>query len=56
MVDSLGTINYSNQEGYQKAFSERTGKMIDTEVRKIIDNQYQECKALLEENKEKLAA
>ena len=55
MVESLGTINYSNQEGYQKSFSERTGKMIDTEVRKIIDNQYQECKALLEANKEKLA-
>ena len=54
MVESLGTINYSNQEGYQKSFSERTGKMIDTEVRKIIDNQYQECKVLLEANKEKL--
>ena len=55
MVESLGTINYSNSEGYQKSFSEKTGKMIDIEVRKIIDNQYQECKALLEENKEKLA-
>jgi ATP-dependent Zn protease len=55
MVDSLGTINYSNQEGYQKPFSERTGKMIDIEVRKIIDNQYHVCKELLLENKDKLA-
>lgn len=30
--------------------------MIDVEVRKIIDNQYQECKVLIEQNKEKLAA
>ena len=54
MVDKLGTINYSNQEGYQKPFSERTGKLIDVEVKKIIDNQYLECKKVLEENKEKL--
>lgn len=37
MVESLGTINYSQQDGYQKAFSERTGALIDTEVRRIID-------------------
>jgi len=54
MIDSLGTINYSNQEGYQKPFSERTGKLIDTEVKKIIDQQYQECKKLIVENKDKL--
>jgi len=54
MVESLGTINYSNQEGYQKAYSERTGKMIDVEVRKIIDQQYRECKALILEHKDKL--
>jgi AFG3 family protein len=54
MVESLGTINYSNSEGYQKSFSERTGKMIDVEVRKIIDNQYLECKKVIEANKDKL--
>jgi len=37
MVDKLGTINYSNQEGYQKMFSEKTGAMIDEEVRRIIN-------------------
>lgn len=37
MVDSLGTINYSKQEGYQKSYSEKTAKMIDEEVRNIIN-------------------
>jgi len=54
MVPSLGTINYSNESGYQKAFSERTGKMIDVEVRKIIENQYKECRELILANKDKL--
>ena len=37
MVDKLGTVNYSQQDGYQKVFSERTGAMIDAEVRRIIN-------------------
>ena len=37
MVDSLGTINYSNESGYQKMFSERTGAMIDQAVKQIIN-------------------
>lgn len=32
MVESLGTINYSSKDGFQKPYSEKTGKMIDTEV------------------------
>mmetsp|Transcript_18256 Transcript_18256/g.31235 ORF Transcript_18256/g.31235 Transcript_18256/m.31235 type:complete len:694 (+) Transcript_18256:533-2614(+) len=52
MVESLGTIDYSNEEGYQKSFSEKTGKMIDDEVRKIIVEQYAECERLLLEKKE----
>lgn len=58
MTDSLGTVNYSNQEGYQKAYSERTAKMIDMEVKNIINRQYDECRKLLTERKadvEKLA-
>ena len=54
MVDSLGTINYSNEEGYQKSYSERTGKMIDDEVKTIINEQYMKCKQVLEENREKI--
>lgn len=36
MVASLGTINYSAKDGFQKPYSERTGKMIDLEVSNII--------------------
>ena len=54
MVESLGAINYSNQEGYQKSYSERTGKMIDNEVKNIINTQYAECLAVLTEKKDKI--
>jgi ATP-dependent Zn protease len=37
MIESLGTINYSNENGYQKTFSERTGALIDSEVKQIIN-------------------
>jgi ATP-dependent Zn protease len=37
MIDRLGPINYSNSDGFQKNYSERTGKIIDDEVRKIIN-------------------
>ena len=37
MVEKLGTINYSQQDGFQKVFSEKTGAMIDAEVRRIIN-------------------
>jgi len=52
MSPELGCINYSNEEGYQKSFSEETGALIDGEVRKIIDNAYNRCKGLLSEKKE----
>ena len=49
----------SNQENvFTKPFSEETGKMIDEEVRKLIDNAYQITKKLLIEKRgdvEKLA-
>ena len=54
MVESLGTINYSSEGGYQKMFSERTGALIDQEVRKIIEDQYIACREVLEANKEKI--
>ena len=56
MVDSLGTINYSTEGGYQKAFSERTGALIDKEVREIINEQYKACHETLEANRDKIEA
>lgn len=61
MNDKVGNISYydPNQENvFTKPFSEETGKMIDEEVRKLIDNAYQITKKLLIEKKgdvEKLA-
>jgi len=61
MNDKVGNISYydPNQENvFTKPYSEETGKMIDEEVRKLIDNAYQITKKLLTEKKddvEKLA-
>jgi ATP-dependent Zn protease len=52
MSPALGCINYSGEEGYQKSFSDETGALIDSEVRKIIDSAYNRCKNLLSEKKE----
>ena len=40
MSKRLGVLNYTVDEGYQKAFSDKTGKIIDEEVRRIIDEAY----------------
>ena len=61
MNDKVGNISYydPNQENvFTKPFSEETGKMIDEEVRKLVDKAYQITKKLLVEKKgdvEKLA-
>jgi len=38
MVESLGAVNYAVEDGMQKPFSERTGKMIDDAVLNIIND------------------
>ncbi|HMT96402.1 MAG TPA: ATP-dependent zinc metalloprotease FtsH [Ferruginibacter sp.] len=61
MNDKVGNISFYDpqQENYfTKPYSEETGKMIDEEVRKLIDGAYEKTKALLTEKKwavEKLA-
>jgi len=56
MIDSLGAIKYSAEDrgGYTKSYSERTGQMIDEEVRGIINSQYAVCRELLEEKRDKI--
>lgn len=54
MNDKVGNISYydPNQENvFTKPFSEETGKMIDEEVRKLIDSAYTRTKQLLTEKK-----
>ena len=61
MNDKIGNISFydPSQENYfTKPYSEETGKMIDQEVRKLIDEAYVKTKKLLEEKRgdvEKLA-
>lgn len=61
MNEKVGNISYydpSQENMFTKPFSEETGKMIDEEVRKLIDTAYQITKKLLIEKKgdvEKLA-
>ena len=47
MSSALGPLNYSNEEGSQKAYSDETGYLIDSEVRKVIDQSYKKCKEIL---------
>jgi len=59
MTDSLGTINYAIEEGYQKSYSQKTNRKIDMEVRRITDECYKRTKELLTEKRdliEKLGA
>ena len=51
---ALGTINYSTQDGYQKNFSQKTNRVIDLEVMRIVNERYATCKALLSEHKDKI--
>ena len=54
MSDRLPNICYYNNQEYsfQKPYSETTGKIIDEEVLKMINEQYARAKQILEEHKE----
>ncbi len=53
---TIGNISYydstgQRDTGFQKPYSEETGKLIDGEVRKLISNAYQRTKDILQQNK-----
>ena len=56
MSDKLPNLNYYDSTGqdwgFTKPYSEETEKLIDTEVQKIINEQYDRAKRILSENKE----
>ncbi|MBX3257996.1 MAG: ATP-dependent zinc metalloprotease FtsH [Chitinophagaceae bacterium] len=57
MNEKIGNISYYDpqQENYfTKPYSEETGKLIDEEVRKLIDKAYERTKALLTEKKQQV--
>ena len=50
MNDKIGNISFydpQNESSFSKPYSEETGKMIDDEVRKLVDSAYQRVKQLL---------
>ena len=54
MNDKVGNVSYydpAQENAFQKPFSEETGKMIDEEVRKLIEVAFERTKELLTERK-----
>ncbi len=54
MNAKVGNVSYydpAQENSFQKPFSEETGKMIDEEVRKLIEVAFERTKALLTEKK-----
>lgn len=57
--EKIGNISYYDSTGlqdqtFQKPYSEDTAKMIDEEVRKMVEGAYVKAKEILEKNREKL--
>ena len=43
MSSALGTINYDHEDNEMKSYSEKTHRLIDQEVLRIINERYDEC-------------
>ena len=59
MTDALKNVSYYDSTGqsdyaFTKPYSEKTAELVDIEVQKIIDEQYERAKKVLHENKEGL--
>lgn len=53
--DKIGNISYYNlDQGFNKPFSEATAALIDTEIKKLTDEQYHRAIEIIQSNKEKL--
>ena len=57
MSEKIGYLNYKDDEQrLHKPFSEETARNIDSEVRRIVDAAYKQCKDLLTEKKSEVQA
>jgi len=50
---ALGTLNLSQNE-YSKSYSQKTNRLIDQEIHRIVKERYGACKTLLLEHKDKI--
>lgn len=55
MSQKIGYLSYKDDEQrLHKPFSEETARNIDSEVRRIVDDAYKQCRNLLEEKREQV--
>ena len=56
MNEKVGNVSFygMSQDNFQKPYSEDTARMIDTEVRKLVETQFERAKDVLSENRDKL--
>jgi len=56
MNDKVGNVSFygMSQDNFQKPYSEDTARMIDTEVRKLVETQFERAKQVLIDNRDKL--
>jgi cell division protease FtsH len=57
--EAIGNVSFYDSRGnsdynFQKPYSDKTAELMDTEVKKIVENQYARAKELLSNNKDKL--
>ncbi len=57
--DKVGNVSYYDSTGlqdqsFQKPYSEATAKLIDEEVRSMVEDAYKEAKNILNQNRNKL--
>jgi cell division protease FtsH len=56
--EKIGNVSYYDSQnqgyGFTKPYSEETAKIIDQEIKKIIDTQYARAKAILKKHEDKL--
>ena len=56
--EKIGNISYYDSQnqgyGFTKPYSEETAKIIDQEIKKIIDGRYERAKAILKKHEDKL--
>ena len=59
LSDKVGTVDFSEDEsmkpyGSSKAYSEETGKLIDSEIKRIVDEAHKKAKKILNEKRDDL--